>query len=110
MNLRDSIGVALISGFLIALGVLFFKAIPEANSDLIVYMLGQLSGFAGGIVAYHYTLSKQSEEATANTGKAFEAFTAAVSATPPDDAPARAAQETADAAQAKADSIEGSVS
>ncbi len=63
MNLRDSIGVALIGGFLLALGVLFWKAIPEANADLIVYMLGQLSGFAGGIVAYHYTLSRQTERA-----------------------------------------------
>lgn len=63
MNLRDSIGVALIGGFLFALGVLFWKAIPTQNEQLIVYMLGQLSGFAGGIVAYHYTLSKQTERA-----------------------------------------------
>lgn len=69
INLRDAIGVALIAGFLLALGVLFIKAIPASNEQLIVYMLGQLSGFAGGIVAYHYTLSKQTERAAdANIG------------------------------------------
>ncbi|GAA0730023.1 hypothetical protein [Sphingomonas japonica] len=87
MNLRDALGVSLIGGFLLALGVLFFKAIPQSNEQLIVYMLGQLSGFAGGIVAYHYTLSKQSEKATENTGDAFKAIAAAAASRPADDGP-----------------------
>lgn len=60
-RLRDAIGIALISGFLSALGMLFFKAIPGENEQLITYMLGQLSGFAGGIVAYHYSSTAGSQ-------------------------------------------------
>lgn len=84
MKLRDGIGIALVGGFLGSLGVLFFKAIPTSNEQLIVYMLGQLSGFAGGIVAYHYTMTAGSQELeqkkTENTAKAFEAITATAKA------------------------------
>lgn len=107
MNLRDSIGVTLIAGFIAALGLLFWKAIPSSNEQLIVYMLGQLSGFVGGVVAYHYTLSKQSEKATENTGAAFRAIEAAANATPPSASVADAVHAVADAAQTKADDFSG---
>lgn len=80
MNLRDFLGVGLVSGFMIALFVLFWKSIPPANEQLIVYMLGQLSGFVAGVVSYHYVMSKTSEKATENTGKAFDAIAAAAQA------------------------------
>lgn len=80
MNLRDFLGMGLVSGFMIALFVLFWKAIPTENEQLIVYMLGQLSGFVAGVVSYHYVMSKTSEKATENTGKAFEAITATAKA------------------------------
>lgn len=63
LALRDWIGVALIVAFIGAVGVLFWKAIPTENEQLIVYMLGQLSGFVGGVVSFHYVMSKSSEKA-----------------------------------------------
>lgn len=85
MKLRDALGVSLISGFLGALTMLFWKEIPPKNEQLIVYMLGQLSGFAAAIVGFHYTRAageKELEEKRAeNTRAAFEAITAAA-ATP----------------------------
>lgn len=87
INMRDVIGVAVILGFLGSLGVLFGVPIPKQNEQLIVYMLGQLSGFAAGIVAYHYgqkagdvELDKARVE---NTGKLADAVTAAVAAPAP---------------------------
>jgi hypothetical protein len=64
VNLRDAIGVALIGGFLFALGVLFWKAIPTQNEQLIVYMLGQLSGFAGAADAAVHTAQQQAPAGT----------------------------------------------
>lgn len=73
-NLRDTLGIGLVLAFIVALFVLFWKAIPPANEQLIVYMLGQLSGFVAGVVSYHYVMSKTSEKATENTGAAFRAI------------------------------------
>lgn len=107
MNLRDFLGVGLVSGFMVALFVLFWKAIPTENEQLIVYMLGQLSGFVAGVVSYHYVMSKTSEKATENTGKAFDAITAAANATGSTEPVAEAAQDVADAAQIEADVKKG---
>lgn len=79
-RLRDVIGCAMIGAFIGALFAMFWKAIPEGNSDVITYMIGQLSGFAATIVAYHYATNVQSQQATENTGKAFEAVKAAAEA------------------------------
>jgi hypothetical protein len=57
-NLRDVIGMLLVLAFVGAFPVLFYKAIPEPNRDLITYMLGQLSGLVSGVVGYHYVMSK----------------------------------------------------
>ncbi len=81
------IGGALIAGFLGALAALFVVPIPEANRDLVTYMLGQLSGFAGGIIAYHYA-SKAGDrdldhQRADNTTKALEMAREAIAATPP---------------------------
>lgn len=79
-NLRDTLGIGLVLAFIVALFVLFWKAIPPSNEQLIVYMLGQLSGFVAGVVSYHYVMSKTSEKATENTARAFEAITATANA------------------------------
>lgn len=93
MNLRDAIGIALILTFVGALGILFWKAIPRENEQLIVYMLGQLSGFVSGIVAYHYVTKAGEKELeqqrAANTEKAFEAIKAAQESAPPGPVEAR---------------------
>lgn len=88
------IGGALIGGFLGALFALFLLPVPEANRDLITYMLGQLSGFAGGIIASHYA-SKPPDAAaqtldaarTRNLSKSLDLAGAALAATPAKDGP-----------------------
>ena len=62
--IRDAIGSAIIGGFLGAGGALYVLPIPADNQDLIVFMLGQLSGFAGGVIAYHYGTSASSARKT----------------------------------------------
>jgi len=85
MNIRDSIGALLIVAFVTALGLMFWKAVPADNKDLITYMLGQLSGFVGGVIAAHYTINAGAEKLDAkradNTKAAFEAITATAQAT-----------------------------
>lgn len=87
MNFRDVLGAALLVAFVTALGLLFWKAIPQENEQLIVYMLGQLSGFVAGVVAYHYVTKAGEKELDAqradNTAKAFDAIKAAAEAMPP---------------------------
>jgi len=92
VNMRDVVGVAIIIGFLGSLSVLFAIPIPKQNEQLIVYMLGQLSGFAGGIVAYHYGQKAGDAELDKarvdNTGKLADAVQAAIAAPAPMPAPA----------------------
>lgn len=61
---RDIIGGCLIGGFLGAGAALYVVPVPTSNHDLIVFMLGQLSGFVGGVVAYHYGTSAGSQRKT----------------------------------------------
>ncbi len=70
----------MIGGFVSALFVLFWIPVPPANEQVITYMIGQLSGFTGGVVAYHYATNRQSEKAADNTGEAFKAITATAQA------------------------------
>jgi hypothetical protein len=110
-NLRDAIGIALIASFVGALGVLFWKDIPRSNEQLIVYMLGQLSGFVSGIVAYHYVTKAGEKELDAqrvdNTSKALDAIRAAAEAPakPAGDQVAEAAEQVAEAAADEAETI-----
>lgn len=68
-----------------------------------------LTGLLNMAGAFHFTANKQSEQASANTGKAFEAITAAASSTPADQSTlaADAADQVADAATHEADKIKG---
>lgn len=62
--MRDAIGGGLIMGFLGAGAALYVAPVPADNHDLIVFMLGQLSGFVGGVVAFHYGTSAGSQRKT----------------------------------------------
>jgi Na+/serine symporter len=89
-NIRDVIGLLLIVCFMAATGWLLNEAIPRENEQLVAYMLGQLSGFVAGVVAYHY-VSKAGEKEldqlrTENTGKALDALAVAAGAAPPNGA------------------------
>jgi hypothetical protein len=57
---RDILGGAIVFGFIGALVALFIVPVPEKNHDLIVFMLGQISGFVGAVVGYHYHTSATS--------------------------------------------------
>jgi hypothetical protein len=60
--LRDAIGIALIAAFIGALIALMWKDIPKPNEQLIVYMLGQLSGFVATVVGFHYVTKSGEKE------------------------------------------------
>lgn len=87
LALRDWIGLGLIVAFISVLFALLWKVIPDKNEQLIVYMLGQLSGFVATVVGYHYVTSVQDSTKTDNTAKAFEAITATANAASPVDKP-----------------------
>ena len=63
---------ALIGTFVGALAALYFIPIPVDNKELIIFMLGQLSGFAGGVVSYHFGTSAGSARKTELLGNVDE--------------------------------------
>lgn len=91
LNFRDALGAFLVVAFIAVICLLLWRDIPKSNEQLIVYMLGQLSGFVAGVVAYHYVTKAGEKELEAtradNTGKAFEAIAAAAAAAPPTEPP-----------------------
>jgi len=55
-----------ISGaFIGSIAALYYVPIPADNKDLIVFMLGQLSGFMGAVMAFNFGTSKGSADKTA---------------------------------------------
>jgi hypothetical protein len=60
--MRGVLAVLLVGAFMTALSWLFRNAIPTANEQLVTFMLGQLSGFAGAAVAYYLGTSKSSND------------------------------------------------
>jgi hypothetical protein len=43
---------------------LFFREVPSANRDIIVYMVGQLSGFTGAVIAFWFGTTRESAKKT----------------------------------------------
>ena len=62
LTFRDLLAMFLINAFVVALFYLLGRQFPKQNEQLIVYMLGQLSGFTGTAVALYFTASKQDEQ------------------------------------------------
>jgi hypothetical protein len=58
------ITAGVLASFAGTLVALLFIPIPVENRDLIIYMIGQLSGFAGSAVAFWLGTTRQSEEKT----------------------------------------------
>jgi hypothetical protein len=54
----------LLAAFNAALAALFLMAVPEGNRDIVVYMIGQLSGFAAAAVAYWLGTTRNSQNKT----------------------------------------------
>jgi hypothetical protein len=60
--MRASLAILLLLAFQTALFVLFQWEIPEANIQLVTYMLGQLSGFLGGAFLFYFGTTKSSAD------------------------------------------------
>lgn len=58
------ITTGILASFAGTLVALLFIPIPTENRDLIIYMIGQLSGFAGSAVAFWLGTTRQSEDKT----------------------------------------------
>lgn len=54
----------IIAGFTTVMVLLFLKDVPSANRDIIVYMVGQLSGFTGAVVAFWFGTTRESAKKT----------------------------------------------
>lgn len=62
--IRAFLALTMVGGFIAAMAALFQQPIPVDNKDLLTYMLGQLSGFVGAIVAFDFGSSRASEHKT----------------------------------------------
>src|SRR5687767_3544603 len=76
---RNLLAFMLVSAFVIAIGLFVFKAIPQGNSDIVTYMVGQLSGMALTALGFYF-VNKVGQDAidakrVDNTSKALDAIT-----------------------------------
>lgn len=77
-RVRNRLAVFLVSAFVGVIPFLLFKNIPKDNSDIVVYMVGQLSGMATTVLGFYF-VNKVGQDAldakkTENTGEAFAAL------------------------------------
>ena len=111
--MRNLLAFLLVGAFTLLIPALFLKAIPDANKDIVTYMVGQLSGMALTALGFYFVNKVGADALDAkraeNTGKLADAVVAAASAAPPssDEAAAKAADDVADAAIDKRDEIKG---
>lgn len=93
---RNVLAGVLIGSFVAALALLIFKNIPAANEQIIVYMIGQLSGMASTALGVYFVVKAGQENAEAkradldakrvdNTGKLADAMIAVAATSPPSD-------------------------
>ncbi|MBC7602080.1 MAG: hypothetical protein H7255_05390 [Ramlibacter sp.] len=76
---RNIIGGWIVGSFTASLGGLYFLEVPSKNHDLIVFMLGQLSGFVGAVVAFNFGTTKSSDEKNDTIKKITDAVIAPLS-------------------------------
>ena len=109
--MRNLLAFLLVGAFIGAMGAFTAFSIPEANKDILTYMVGQLSGMAITVLGFYF-VSKVGQDAldakrTENTARAFDTIKETVKAGAGADGVGEAAQDTADAAQDQADVIKG---
>jgi hypothetical protein len=108
--MRNLLAFLLVGSFIAVVPLFVFKAIPKDSKEVVVYMIGQLSGMATTALGFYF-VSKVGQDAldakrSDNTAKALDAITATAKAGSSNGSAAgEAAQETADAAQEQADEI-----
>lgn len=62
--MRGGLAWALLSAFVIAGWQLLHHGVPDTNRDMVIYMLGQLSGMVGTALAFYFSTSKSSADKT----------------------------------------------
>lgn len=63
--MRGGLAWALLSAFIVSGWRLLEQDVPAVNRDMVIYMLGQLSGMVGTALAFYFSTSKSSAEKTA---------------------------------------------
>jgi hypothetical protein len=81
---RNLLAFLLIGAFISVLPLLVFKTIPEQNKEIIVYIIGQISGMATTCLGFYF-VTKQNADAldlkrAETTNEAFKAVTATAQA------------------------------
>lgn len=81
---RNLLAFLLIGAFISVLPLLVFKTIPEQNKEIIVYIIGQISGMATTCLGFYF-VTKQHADAldlkrAETTNEAFKAVTATAQA------------------------------
>lgn len=97
-RMRNLLAFMLIGAFISCIPMFVFKLIPEANNDIITYMVGQLSGMALTALGWYF-VNKAGQDASDarksdNTGKLADAMRAQADATVATAAAAAAAATT----------------
>lgn len=96
---RTTLAAIVLLAFNLSLAALFRFEVPETNRDMVIYMLGQLSGMATTALAFYFGTSRSSQEKN-------EVISDIAARPAPQNAVA-AARDVADAAEVRADQIEG---
>ena len=108
-KMRNLLSFLLVGAFISCLPVFTFKAIPEANEQLITYMVGQLSGMATMALGFYFVnkvgQDAQDAKRAENTGKMADAVIAAATGKDRTSSTSQAVDDVAGAAQEKADEI-----
>lgn len=104
---RPLIGLLAIIGSLAGFGALFLVEVPEGNKDAMMLGLGVIFGWGNAVVQSEYGATTVGRKVAEGAVRAIERQQIASEyPTAPADAE-EAAQDTADAAQKKADTIKG---
>ena len=62
--MRGFLVLILLAGFQLALFALFKWEVPAGNKEIVIYMLGQLSGFVGAGIIFYFGTTQSSREKT----------------------------------------------
>lgn len=84
---KNLLAFSLVGAFIALIPLLIYKTIPDANKDIIVYMVGQLSGMALTALGFYF-VNKAGQDAldnkrADNTAKMADAVVAAANAGQP---------------------------
>lgn len=109
--MRNLLAFLLVGAFVVMGGALFAFAIPEGNKEILIYMVGQLSGMALTALGFYFVnkVGQDALDATRaeNTGKLADMAKSAIQSTVDPYGQAEAADQVAAAAVDEAETIKG---